>query len=152
MNTEVNPRHYHLSDPCNSTERFDYNIEYLFTFPNIEFGNLKLKFTCSTLNGKINIQSYNFLRHEKSDLPQNFLKKGLKLVDYKSIKKKAFKKISGSVYEEGELVIFQDHIYWIFTGIENIINQEGDAEMYIRHTVLVNPYNGKIYSEYSITH
>ena len=133
-----------MDNPCEAQSRHSYWVRYKFTFPNQDSASFKLGFSCSGYYGKMHVQSEYFTRKNQSDLPKGFKDKGLDILDYATIEKKAKRKDS-KVHSNGELVLDQDKIYWIFSGRQPYKNPDGIGdEASIVHIVTVDPYSGKI--------
>ena len=129
---------------CETQSSHSYLVQYKFSFPEQEKASFTLGFSCYGYNGQMRIQSQYFLRIDQSDLPQGFREKGLKIVDYKKIAKKAHNKDS-QIRGGGVLALDQDKIYWVFSGRYPYRNPDGIGdEAMIVHTVTVDPYTGKI--------
>ncbi len=125
-------------------------VRFSFAFPGNEGAKLDLGFLCTGFYGKLNVQSEYFLRSERSDLPENFIKKGFKLKKYETIKKKACETdslfINRTELLNGSLVLTQKEVLWVFAISWTHGNEYRDAEMYTSHIVRINPYSGKIHS------
>ena len=138
-----------MDNPCEAESRHSYRIRYKFNFPNQDNATFDLGFYCAGYYGKMHVQSEYFYRSEQSDLPKGFRDKGLEILDYKLIEKKAKKK-NPKVNGNGLLALDRDQIYWVFSSRQPLINPNGigDEAMMV-HTVTVDPYTGKIISSSS---
>lgn len=138
-----------MDNPCEAESRHSYRIRYKFNFPNQDNATFDLGFYCAGYYGKMHVQSEYFYRSEQSDLPKGFRDKGLEILDYKLIEKKAKKK-NPKVNGNGLLALDRDQIYWVFSSRQSLINPNGigDEAMMV-HTVTVDPYTGKIISSSS---
>lgn len=133
-----------MDNPCEAESRHSYRVRYKFNFPNQDNATFNLGFYCAGYYGKMHVQSEYFTRKNQSDLPEDFREKGLDILDYEKIQKKAKKKNS-KVNGNGELALDQDQIYWIFSGRQPYKNPDGIGdEASIVHIVTVDPYTGKI--------
>lgn len=134
---------------CGLNSRHQYLVEYSFTFHKANDAKLKLGFVCAGYNGKMHIQSEYFLRKEQTDLPRNFRRKRLRIMDYEFAKLLACATDSllnaNKNTLQGNLVTTQQGIYWIFDRSGSISNPYGDAELSRRHTVWINPYKRKVH-------
>ena len=141
-----------MDNPCGAESRHSYRVRYKFNFPNQENATFNLEFYCAGYYGKMHVQSENFTRKNQSDLPKDFRDKGLEILDFEIIKKKA-KKENPKVNGDGDLALDRDRIYWVFSGREPYINPKGigDEAMMV-HTVTVDPYTGDIISSSSRRH
>ena len=135
-----------MSNPCEAESRHSYRVRYKFNFPNHDKASFTLGFDCDGYYGQMHVQSEYFTKINQSDLPSGFIDKGLDLIDFEKIKKKAKKKDS-KVDGNGVLALGRDKIYWVFTGREpfNNPNNIGDEAMIV-HVVWVDPYTGKVIS------
>ena len=132
------------NNPCEANSRHSYQVSYKFSFHNKDSALFTLGYTCTGYFGQMHVQSEYFLRANQSDLPKGFKAKGLKLVSYKKIAKKAYKK-DPLLTGKGVLVLNQDRIYWVFSCNVPYRNPDGigdDAS--ISHTVWLDPYTGKV--------
>lgn len=133
-----------MDNPCEAQSRHSYRVRYKFNFPNQDNASFNLGFYCAGYYGKMHVQSEYFTRKNQSDLPKDFKDKGLDILDYATIEKKAKRK-DNKVHGNGELALDQDKIYWVFSGRQPYENPDriGD-EASIVHMVWVDPYTGKI--------
>jgi hypothetical protein len=135
-----------MDTPCDAESRHSYRVRYKFNFPNQENATFNLEFYCAGYYGKMHVRSEYFTRKNQSDLPKDFRDKGLEILDFEIIEKKA-KKENPKVNGDGELALDRDRIYWVFSGREPYINPNGIGdEAMIVNMVTVDPYTGKIIS------
>jgi len=135
-----------MDNPCEAQSRHSYRVRYKFNFPNQDNASFNLGFYCAGYYGKMHVRSEYFTRKYQSDLPKDFKDKGLDILDYATIEKKAKRKDS-KVHGNGELALDQDKIYWVFSGRQPYDNPDGIGdEAMIVHIVTVDPYTGKIIS------
>jgi len=131
-------------NPCETYSRHSYLVRYKFSFPNQDNASFKLRFVCSGYFKKMHVQSEYFLRTNQSDLPAGFKDKGLRIVNYKKIAKKAYKKDS-TLQGRGVLALSQDKIYWVFSSSEPYVHPNGIGdEAMIVHTAWLDPYSGNV--------
>jgi len=141
-----------VDDPCEAQSSHRYTVNYKFSFPSEEKASFTLGFVCHGYQGKMTVQSKYFYRYNQSDLPEGFKKKGLNIIDYQKIAKKASKEMAKNApnkefrrWEGGVLVLAQDKIYWAFSRREPYHDPSGFGdEAMIVSRVWVNPYTGKI--------
>ena len=133
-----------IDNPCEAESRHSYRVRYKFNFPNQDNASFNLGFYCAGYYGNMHVQSEYFYRTNQSDLPKGFKDKGLKIVDYEKIEKRAYRK-DAQLNGRGELALSQNKIYWVFSGRQPYNNHDkiGDEAMIV-HMVWVDPYTGKI--------
>ena len=130
--------------PCEAHSRHSYLVRYKFSFPNQDNASFRLGFSCTAYFGSVDVKSEYFLRTNQSDLPKDFREKGLKIVAYEKIVKKALKK-DPLVGGNGVLALNQDRILWVFSTRRPYKNPDGIGdESSVSHTVWVDPYTGKL--------
>ena len=83
-----------VDDPCAAQSSHRYTVNYKFSFPSEEKASFTLGFVCHGYQGKMTVQSKYFYRYNQSDLPEGFKKKGLNIIDYQKIAKKASKEMA----------------------------------------------------------
>ena len=137
----------------NSEIRLDYKLDYLFAFPAVKQASVQLNFIYSVYSGKGHLQSGNFLRVNKTDLPPTTKSDGLKIISYDNaimiavgvdtVLKKNINRV------EGKFILYSDAFYWHF-GYNYPDSKPGGKEedKYIQHHVFINPFNGKVKSVY----
>jgi hypothetical protein len=128
-------------------QRIDYFIDYVFSFPVAKEVTVKVSFIYAVYSGKGHLQSAAFLRENKTDLPSNFKKNGIKIMNYKMAFENAIKEDTVLRYHkdkvQSRLILTQDAFYWCFSYGYPQSTPIGDAEMFDEHRVFIDPYTGK---------
>ncbi len=154
------PLNEQTENPCIAQSNHRYTVECNFYFTSEENALFNLCLVCDGYLGNMRIQSKYFYRHNQSDLPGGFKEKGLDIMDYQKIAKKASKEMAKNAPNEeikrwdgGVLALNQNKIYWVFSRREPYRDPSGFGdEAMLVSTVWVDPYTGKIISSETRRH
>ncbi len=136
----------------NGETRFDFSVRYSFSIPGVAGTNINLQMLYAVHSGKGHLQSGMFLRFDHTDLPSNFQEKGIKIISYSQAESIAFAADSTIIDKSNataeHFVLYPESFYWNFTTYYPEPNPQGDAEQIITHTILIDPYTGKIVADF----